>query len=76
MKKSINRNTSFLFKKRGVIETIIELLKKKYQIEHTRHQKPENAFVCFISGLLAYQFKQKKPAVKITLLNTKRKALY
>jgi hypothetical protein len=74
--KLLTPTQNFFLNKRGIIETIIGLLKNQCQIEHTRHRKPENAFVCLISGLLAYQLKPKKPTVKTKTLSPNLKALY
>ena len=50
----INMTQQFYLSKRGLIETVNDQLKNICQIEHTRHRKPENAFVNLISGLIAY----------------------
>jgi hypothetical protein len=54
----------FFLGKRGIVETVIDQLKNCYQIEHSRHRSPTNAFVNIISGLIAYCFKPRKPAIK------------
>lgn len=60
----INMTQRFYLSKRGLIETVNDQLKNICQIEHTRHRKPENAFVNLISGLIAYTFKLRKPSIK------------
>lgn len=71
MKKNIiNPAQKYYLSKRGIIETVNDQLKNVCQIEHTRHRKPENAFVNLISGLIAYAFKLKKPSIKNNKLPT------
>lgn len=63
-KRVMNRAQRFYLSKRGVVETVIDQLKNCCQIEHSRHRKPENAFVNLIAGLVAYAFKPRKPAIR------------
>ena len=35
------------------------------QIEHTRHRAPCNFLINLLSGLIAYQFKEKKPSIHV-----------
>lgn len=53
----------FYLSKRGLIETVNDQLKNIYQIEHTRHRKPENAFINLVAGLIAYAFRPKKTSI-------------
>ena len=55
-----------ILKKRGLIETVIGQLKNICQIEHSRHRSPTNAFANMIAGLIAYQFKKRKPNITIS----------
>ena len=57
-----------LLRKRTVIESIFHILKNSFEIEHTRHRSVVNAFVHFVSTLLAYCFKANKPAIKYNFL--------
>jgi hypothetical protein len=41
-------------KGRGVIESVIDLLKHICDIEHSRHRSPVNAIVKILGGLSAY----------------------
>lgn len=52
-----------LLRKRAIIETINDLLKNTYQVEHTRHRSVFNFMVNIVSALVAYTFKDKKPAI-------------
>lgn len=54
---------SILARKRSIIETINDQLKNISQIAHTRHRSPTNFLVNLITGLLAYTFQPKKPAL-------------
>ena len=53
-----------LLRKRSIIETINDELKNICQIEHSRHRSFGNFLTNLISGLLAYSFLPKKPAIK------------
>lgn len=52
-----------LLNKRGLIESVFDILTSICDIEHTRHRKPDNAFVHILAGLVAYQHLDKKPAI-------------
>jgi hypothetical protein len=49
---------------RGMIESVIDLLKNICDIEHSRHRSPINAMVNLLAGLSAYSFLDHKPSVK------------
>jgi hypothetical protein len=55
---------SALIQGRGVIESVIDLLKSVCNVEHTRHRSPINAFTHMLAGLVAYQFLDEKPKYK------------
>lgn len=57
-------------KKRGVIESVIDLHKNHLNIEHTRHRAPLNGFTHIFAALAAYTFYRNKPTayVKDSLL--------
>lgn len=59
-----------LLRKRSVIETVNDELKNICQIEHSRHRSFENFITNLISGLIAYSFFPKKPAIKYEPENT------
>ena len=50
-------------RKRSLVETVFDYLKNKFQIEHTRHRSPLNAFIHVISTLIVYQLKPTKPSL-------------
>lgn len=52
-----------LINKRGIIESTFDILTSICDIEHSRHRNPINAFSNLFSGLIAYQFLDKKPTV-------------
>lgn len=52
-----------LLQKRGIIESVINLLKNSCTIDHTRHRSKTNFFVNLVSGLIAYSFLEKKPSI-------------
>ena len=53
-----------LLRKRSIIETVNSVIKKDFQISHTRHRSPINGFIHVFSTLVAYCFRSKKPAIK------------
>lgn len=61
-------NEKLLLRKRSLVESVFDYLKNKFQIEHTRHRSPLNAFIHIISTLIAYQLKPAKPSLKYNFL--------
>lgn len=50
--------------KRGVIESVIAVLKEDFLLEHTRHRNPLNFFAHICSCIMAYAFKPSKPSIR------------
>ena len=65
-----------LLRKRSVIETINDELKNICSIEHSRHRSFENFITNLISGLIAYSFFPKKPAIKYEPIISDQLALF
>jgi len=63
---------AILLRKRAVCETIIDQLKNIFQIEHSRHRSPSNFLNNLFSALIAYNFAEKKPSIKINYEDTKQ----
>ena len=57
-----------LLRKRGVIETVIDILKHTCHISHTRHRSPDNFLANLVSGLVAYMFRPNKPKINTSQL--------
>ena len=57
-------NDKALLSKRGLIETVNDILKNDCYIQHTRHRSAINFLVNVIAGLIAYSFREKKPSLK------------
>ncbi len=72
----MNINDKILLRKRALIETINDELKNICQIEHSRHRSLTNFFTNLISGLIAYSFLPKKPAIKCEFVKTNQLALF
>jgi len=53
-----------LLKKRGVIESVNNILKNQCMLEHSRHRSITNFFVNTFAALNAYSFLKKKPSIK------------
>lgn len=64
MKKTQSEEEEIMLKKRGLVESVLNILKSYFKIEHTRHRNPLHAFINILSGLLAYQMSPKKPCMK------------
>lgn len=54
-------------RKRGIIESVIDLTKNACDAVHSRHRSPVNAFSNLFAALVAYSFRQRKPSTKIKL---------
>lgn len=65
-----------LLRKRSVIETINDELKNICQVEHSRHRSFENFITNLISGLIAYCFFPKKPAIKVEYSDSNQLVLF
>lgn len=52
-----------LLKKRGMIESINDMLKTVCDIDHTRHGSLLNAVVNLFTGLCAYSFLERLPSI-------------
>ena len=53
-----------LLKKRGVIESVNNILKNTCMLEHSRHRSICNFFVNIFASLNAYTFLKNKPSIK------------
>jgi len=54
-------------RKRGLIESVNDLLTSVFDVEHTRHRSPFNAIVNVLSGLVAYNFYDTKPSIVVPI---------
>jgi len=52
-----------LLKKRGIIESVNDILKTVCDIEHTRHRSPVNRLVNTYAALVAYTWMERKPDI-------------
>lgn len=59
----VTMKDKFYLNKRGVIESVIDILKSICDIEHTRHRSPINAIVHILGGVAAYHFLDQKPSI-------------
>lgn len=58
-----------MLRKRALIETVNDELKNQCQVEHTRHRSFESLITNLLSGLVAYSFFDKKPALNIEIID-------
>lgn len=61
--KLVNMQQKLLLKKRGVIESVNDILKTVCDIDHSRHRSPINAIVNLYAGLCSYTFLDRLPSV-------------
>lgn len=61
--KLMDMQEKLLLKKRGMIESIHDILMTICDIDHTRHRSPVNAFTHLYAGLAAYSFLERKPSI-------------
>lgn len=61
--KLLGLQEKYYLSKRGVIESVNDILDSVFDLTHSRHRKPENAFCHIFSCLIAYQFYPDKPFV-------------
>lgn len=61
--KLMNLTQKILLKKRGMIESINDILKSVCDIEHTRHRSPINALLNVFAGICAYTFLERLPSI-------------
>ena len=61
---------AIMLRKRAICETIIDQLKNIFQIEHSRHRSPTNFLTNLFSALIAYNFCEKKPSIKLNYQDT------
>ena len=62
-KQLLSKLEKLLLRKRGIIETVNDLLKNICHIDHTRHRSPDNFLANLFSGLIAYQLRPRKPKI-------------
>jgi hypothetical protein len=58
-----------LLRKRTLIESVIDKLKKICQIEHTRHRSQEGFIINLLSGLIAYSYLPKKLSLNLEIID-------
>ena len=66
----------FYLRKRAIIETIFDQLKKIFQVEHSKNRSQINYFNNIFSALIAYNFAEKKPSLKNNFVDTKQLILF
>jgi hypothetical protein len=62
--EKLSQEKKYFLYKRGLIETVIDVLKNECQIEHTRHRSPKNFLVNLWSAIIVYKFLDKKPSIE------------
>ena len=68
MKNTLMRLSDKLnLRKRGLIESVNDLLTSVFDVEHTRHRSAINGQINVLAGLIAYCFYEHKPSIVIPL---------
>ena len=63
----LSLSDKLLLRKRALIDTVNDQLKNISQIEHTRHRSLWNFLGNVAAGLIAYSWREKKPALNISV---------
>ena len=61
--KLMNYTQKILLQKRGMIESIYDILKTVCDIEHSRHRSPVNALLNVFAGVCAYTYLERLPNI-------------
>ncbi len=61
--KLMDVSEKYYLAKRGIIESVNDILDSVFDLTHSRHRKAENAFCHIFACLIAYQFYPNKPSV-------------
>jgi hypothetical protein len=61
--KLMTLQDKMMLRKRSLIETVFDILKNKFNLQHTRYRSPVNFMMHIASTLIAYQFRKNKPAI-------------
>ena len=61
--KLLKMEHKMLLQKRGLIESVNDILKTVCDIEHSRHRSPINALVNLYAGLCSYSWLDRKPSI-------------
>jgi len=59
----VDAKHKLLIDKRGIIESVFDILSSVCDIDHTRHRSPINATVHILAALVGYHYIEKKPRV-------------
>lgn len=62
--KLMHLQDKIILKKRGLIESVGNILKESLSLEHSRHRSVWGYFLNIITTLIAYQLKPNKPSIK------------
>jgi DNA mismatch repair protein MutH len=65
---SMLMNDKLLARRRSLVEIVIDQLKNRCQIEHSRHRSPVSGFVHLLFGLMAVSNQPKKPTLDLAAL--------
>jgi len=61
--KLVRLEDKLKLRKRALIESVNDILMSVFDLEHTRHRSPKNAYAHMLAALIAYCFYDNKPAV-------------
>ena len=64
-----------VLRKRFIIETIFDLLKNEFHLEHSRHRSPKNFIVNILAVLTAYCLRDQKPSIILPVQDSRLLAM-
>ena len=67
--KPMDWHDKLMLARRGVIESVNDILMTVFDIDHTRHRSPINALTHVLGVVLAYNFYDQKPSVSFPKIN-------
>lgn len=62
-KQNLSPEQKYYMKHRGLIETVFDILKHIFDIEHSRNRSTKNYFANVLAAVIAYTFLDKVPAI-------------
>lgn len=65
--KLMDITDKLLLRKRGIVESVGDILKEHLHMEHTRHRSTWAFFLHIFTSLVAYQIRDKKPKISFNL---------
>ena len=62
-KQELSPEQKYYMKHRGLIESVLDILKSVLDLEHSRNRSTKNYFVNVLAAIVAYTFLERKPSI-------------